>query len=78
LDVLHSVHVRGIIKRYVEEQGVTVLLSSHNMLEVEYLCDRVALINRGRIVAEGSPIDLKKDADASNLEEVFAKVVGFV
>ncbi len=78
LDVLHSVHVRGIIKRYVKEEGVTVLLSSHNMLEVEYLCDRVALINRGRIVAEGSPIDLKQDADASNLEEVFAKVVGFV
>lgn len=78
LDVLHSVHVRGIIKRYVEEEDVTVLLSSHNMLEVEYLCDRVALINRGKIVAEGSPNDLKKNADASNLEEVFVKVVGIV
>ncbi|MEE8571086.1 MAG: ABC transporter ATP-binding protein [Candidatus Bathyarchaeia archaeon] len=78
LDVLHSVHVRGIIKRYVEEEDVTVLLSSHNMLEVEYLCDRVALINLGKIVAEGSPNDLKKNADASNLEEVFVKVVGIV
>ncbi|MFQ5758583.1 MAG: ABC transporter ATP-binding protein [Candidatus Bathyarchaeia archaeon] len=78
LDVLHSVHVRGIIKQYVEKQGVTVLLSSHNMLEVEHLCDRVALINKGRIVAEGSPAELKKKADASNLEEVFAKVVGIV
>lgn len=77
LDVLHSVHVRGIIKQYVEEEGVTVLLSSHNMLEVEYLCDRVALINGGQIVAEGSPRDLKAAAEASNLEEVFAKVVGF-
>ena len=78
LDVLHSVHVRGIIKRYVKEEDVSVLLSSHNMLEVEYLCDRVALINRGKIVAEGSPNDLKKNADASNLEEVFVKVVGIV
>lgn len=78
LDVLHSVHVRGIIKRYVEEEDVSVLLSSHNMLEVEYLCDRVALINLGKIVAEGSPNDLKKNADASNLEEVFVKVVGIV
>ncbi len=78
LDVLHSVHVRGIIKRYVEDEDVTVLLSSHNMLEVEYLCDRVALINLGKIVAEGSPNDLKKNADASNLEEVFVKVVGIV
>jgi len=78
LDVLHSVHVRGIIKQYVENQGVTVLLSSHNMLEVEYLCERVALINEGKIVAEGSPAELKKKAKASNLEEVFAKVVRLV
>ena len=76
LDVLHSVHVRGIIKQYVERQGVTVLLSSHNMLEVEHLCDRVALINQGKRVAEGSPAELKKTANVSNLEEVFAKVVG--
>jgi len=78
LDVLHSVHVRGIIKQYVETQGVTVLLSSHNMLEVEYLCAKVALINKGTIVAEGSPAELKKKANASNLEEVFAKVVRLV
>jgi len=78
LDVLHSVHVRGIIKQYVGKQGVTVLLSSHNMLEVEHLCNRVALVNKGKIVAEGSPTELKKKANVSNLEEVFAKVVGFV
>jgi ABC-2 type transport system ATP-binding protein len=77
LDVLHSVHVRGIIRQYVGKHGVTVLLSSHNMLEVEHLCDRVALLNMGRIVAEGSPAELKKKANAANLEEVFAKVVGF-
>jgi len=76
LDVLHSVHVRGIIKQYVEKQGVTMLLSSHNMLEVEHLCDRVALINKGKIVSEGAPTELKKKANVSNLEEVFAKVVG--
>jgi ABC-2 type transport system ATP-binding protein len=76
LDVLHSVHVRGIVKQYVEKQGVTILLSSHNMLEVEHLCDRVALLNMGKIVAEGSPTELKKKANVPNLEEVFAKVVG--
>lgn len=76
LDVLHSFHVREIIKRYVKEQGVTVLLSSHNMLEVEYLCERVALVNRGKIVAEGSPEELKAKNQVDNLEEVFAKVVG--
>ncbi|UCC58060.1 MAG: ABC transporter ATP-binding protein [Candidatus Bathyarchaeum sp.] len=77
LDVLHSVHVRGIIKRYVKKQGVTVLLSSHNMLEVEYLCDRVALINKGRILATGSPAELKTRYKAVNLEDVFGEVVGF-
>jgi len=76
LDVLHSYHVRGIIKQYVEKQGVTVLLSSHNMLEVEHLCNRVALINKGRIVAEGTPAELKDKYKAANLEEVFAEVAG--
>jgi ABC-2 type transport system ATP-binding protein len=77
LDVLHSYHVRTIIKRYVQEQGVSVLLSSHNMLEVEHLCDRVALLSKGRIVAEGEPQELKQRFESPNLEEVFAKVVGF-
>jgi ABC-2 type transport system ATP-binding protein len=76
LDVLHAYHVREIIKRYVEEHGVTVLLSSHNMLEVEHLCDRVALLNKGKIVAEGKPQELKEKFGSANLEEVFAKVVG--
>jgi len=75
LDVIHAYHVREIIKKYVREHGVTVLLSSHNMLEVEYLCNRVALINKGRLVAEGAPQELKEKFGCSNLEEVFAKVV---
>lgn len=77
LDVLHSYHVRGIIKQHVEEHGVTVLLSSHNMLEVEHLCNRVALISKGRMVAEGTPTELKDRYNAANLEEVFAEVAGF-
>ncbi|MGD8505183.1 MAG: ABC transporter ATP-binding protein [Candidatus Bathyarchaeota archaeon] len=75
LDVLHAYHVRGIIKQYVREHGVTVLLSSHNMLEVEHLCDRVALMNKGKILAEGTSAELKDKYKAANLEEAFAKVV---
>jgi len=75
LDIIHAYHVREIIKKYVREHGVTVLLSSHNMLEVEHLCNRVALINKGRLVAEGAPQELKEKFECSNLEEVFAKVV---
>jgi ABC-2 type transport system ATP-binding protein len=77
LDVLHAYHIRQIIKQYVKQNGVTVLLSSHNMLEVEYLCDRVALVNKGKIVLEGKPAQLKADYNSQNLEEVFAKVVGY-
>jgi ABC-2 type transport system ATP-binding protein len=75
LDVIHAFYVRKTVKDYVKNYGVTVLLSSHNMLEVEHLCDRVALINQGKIVAEDTPQELKRKFDAENLEEVFAKVV---
>jgi ABC-2 type transport system ATP-binding protein len=77
LDVLSDYHIRKIIKGYVKQNGVSVLLSSHNMLEVEYLCDRVALVNKGRIVLEGKPADLKARFGVANLEEVFAQVVGY-
>jgi len=48
------------------------------MLEVEYLCDKVAIINKGKVVVEGSPEELKTKYKAVNLEEVFGEVVGFV
>jgi ABC-2 type transport system ATP-binding protein len=76
LDVLHAYHIRKIIKEYVKQNGVTVLLSSHNMLEVEFLCDRVALVDKGKIVLEGKPAELKTQYAVQNLEEVFARVVG--
>ena len=71
LDVIHAVHVRQTIRDYVDKQGVTTLISSHNMLEVEFLCHRVALIDEGVIIAEGSPSDLKNKFSAENLEEAF-------
>jgi len=71
LDVIHAYHVRQMIKKFADEEGVTVLLSSHNMLEVEYLCHRVALINEGVVIAEGEPNELKVKFDSENLEQVF-------
>ena len=75
LDVVHAVHVRRMIKQYAKEHGVSVLLSSHNMLEVHYLCDRVALIDKGVLKLVGRPEELLKEYGASNLEEVFVRVV---
>jgi len=76
LDVVHGYYVRRIIREYAEKQGVTVILSSHNMLEVDFLCDRVALIHEGRILGEGSPSELKSRYGALNLEEVFMEATG--
>lgn len=74
LDVINSIEIRSLIKRFAEE-GVTVLLSSHNMLEVEFLSDRVALINQGKILEIGDPKNLKAKYNAKNLEEVFMEVL---
>ncbi|AEC51034.1 atp-binding transport protein [Pyrococcus sp. NA2] len=77
LDVMNAFEIRKIIKKFAKE-GITFLISSHNMLEVEYLCDRVALIHKGRIVAIGTPEELKESYKAENLEEVFMEVVSNV
>jgi len=74
LDVNNAQEIRKIIKNTAQE-GTTVLLSSHNMLEVEYLCDKIALIDDGKIVEEGKPRDLIQKYNAKNIEEVFTKVV---
>lgn len=74
LDVINAQEVRKIIKD-TSRKGTTVLLSSHNMLEVEYLCDRIALIDEGKIVEEGKPQILMDKYNAKNIEEVFTRVV---
>lgn len=74
LDVIHAHHVRSVIREYVDEKGLTVILSSHNMLEVERLCDRVGLLHRGRLLIEGEPSELKARYNAGDLEEVFVGV----
>lgn len=75
LDVTHAVYVRNMIKKYVAE-GMTFLVSSHNMLEVEHLCQRVAFIDRGEIVAIGEPRTLMERAGVDNLEELFISLRG--
>ncbi len=76
LDVTHAYHLRNTIREYAKKHGATVLLSSHNMLEVENLCDRVSFINEGRIIESGIPSELRTKYSAQNLEEAFVRVVG--
>jgi len=73
LDVINAFEIRNIIKK-LSKEGMSVLLSSHNMLEIEFLSHRVALIDKGIIKACGTPDDLKNQYQAQNLEEVFVKI----
>ncbi|MGC8756857.1 MAG: ABC transporter ATP-binding protein [Caldisericaceae bacterium] len=74
LDVMNSIEIRNLIKSYAKE-GVTVLLSSHNMLEIEFLSNRVALIDHGNILDIGTPQFLKERYSAQNLEDVFVEAL---
>ena len=74
LDVNNAQEIRRLVKS-TARAGTTVLLSSHNMLEVEFMCDRIALISDGIIVEEGTPRYLMEKYNAKNIEEVFTQVV---
>ena len=62
--------------RELNRGGMTILLTTHYLEEAEALCEEIALINGGNIVAQGSSEDLKNDYEARNVEEVYMKVIG--
>src|SRR5438445_6904253 len=66
--------VRGYLKDYRKERGATVLLASHNMAEVERLCERVIIMKRGRIEDDDTPRRLLIRYGRETLEEVFLDV----
>ena len=66
--------VRGRLERYRRERRATVLLASHNMGEVERLCDRVIMMKTGRIEDDDTPARLIARYGRSNLEEVFLDI----
>jgi ABC-2 type transport system ATP-binding protein len=59
LDPIAAARMRAMIKSLTEQSGVTVFLTSHNLAEVEELCDRVAVIGRGKIRALDTPRNLR-------------------
>lgn len=60
----------------LREEGITILMVSHAMDEVERLCDRVALLKDGRVLAEDTPAGITASAGADNLEEAFVTLTG--
>ena len=66
--------IRQHLETYRKENGATILLASHNMFEVERLCDRVIIMKRGRIEDDDSPEGIMARYDRATLEEVFLDV----
>jgi ABC-2 type transport system ATP-binding protein len=62
--------------RELKKRGKTVILTTHYMEEAEELCDRVGIIDRGKLIALGSPDQLKEKFGVKNLEEVFIQLTG--
>lgn len=67
--------VRKILKDIQKQRGLGIIYTSHNMHEVEALCDRVLFIHEGKTIAEGTPKQIISSFKSTNLEEVFIKIV---
>ncbi len=66
--------VRTLLMDYRKATGATLFMASHNMYEVERMCDDVIVMKKGRIVAKGAPEDLMARYERVNLEEVFLDI----
>ena len=73
LDVQSSIFVREFVRKLVNEERKTVLLTTHYMAEAEQLCDRIAIIDHGKIIALDTPDGLKKLVKAEDAVEIRLK-----
>ncbi|MBL4747861.1 MAG: ATP-binding cassette domain-containing protein [Magnetovibrio sp.] len=74
LDVMSSRAVRDLIAE-MKRQGHCILISSHIMSEVATLCDRLVIAAEGRLIAQGTPDELRAQAGAEDLEDVFVRIL---
>lgn len=75
LDVMTTRGLRHFL-RQLRDEGRCVIFSSHIMQEVAALCDRIVVIAQGRVVAQGSPEQLRAQAGQDNLENAFVSLIG--
>ncbi|MQP76146.1 ATP-binding cassette domain-containing protein [Stenotrophomonas sp. MYb238] len=75
LDVMTTRGLRGFLKE-LRAEGRCVIFSSHIMQEVAALCDRIVIVAHGRVVAQGTPDELRAHAGETNLEDAFVKLIG--
>ncbi|MCB1559706.1 MAG: ATP-binding cassette domain-containing protein [Xanthomonadales bacterium] len=75
LDVMTTRAMREFLKQ-LREEGRCVIFSSHIMQEVAALCDRIVVIAKGRVVAQGTADELRQQTGEDNLEDAFVKAIG--
>lgn len=75
LDIITSQIILNFIKSE-KEKGKTILYSTHYMEEAENICDMIIMINKGKIIATGTPEQIKKDTKTTNLRDAFFALVG--
>ena len=76
LDPRSKLDVQEYVRTSMNLNGLTIILTTHDMHEAESLCDRVAIIINGRFVTMGKPSELLARYKKDNLEEVFLEVTG--
>jgi len=67
-------YIRGYIQSYKSKNDITILLASHNMAEVERLCDSIIMMKNGKIIDEGTCEEIIRKHGRNNLEETFLKI----
>jgi len=77
LDIISSQIILNFIKDE-KAKGKTILYSTHYMEEAENICDRVIMINKGKIIKTGTPEEIKKDTNSTNLRDAFFTMIGGV
>jgi sodium transport system ATP-binding protein len=75
LDVVSTRSLRELLRR-LRAEGRCVLFSTHVMQEVAALCDHIVIIARGRVVADGTPAELRERSGEASLEEAFVRIIG--
>jgi len=76
LDPDVALKVRTGLQRLCAEEGTALLITSHNMAEIERLCERVIFLSDGKIIADGAPAAVARQFGRGNLEDVFLELAG--
>jgi len=74
LDPAIAATVRATLQQLQQERGITMLYTSHNMREIEAMCDRLIFLSRGRIITQGTPQEVLTRARLDSLEALFITI----